>query len=145
MANYNLTQYAYCGTPIPLVVDNDEETCRTFAARRLSLLRSQGFPVTVRKKGKEWEVGEPEGCCLVPDDSGILSIDPVPSPYGECRECGSSDDWHEQPRGGAICGCFACPDCGIVDVEGFHNAGCPCLETADPFADDEEETEEDSP
>lgn len=47
---------------------------------------------------------------------------------GACDTCGSSDDWECDGRGNIMCGCQACPGCGIVDAYGFHNAGCSGLD-----------------
>ena len=123
-AEYTLTLHGHCGMPIP-IAQGDKEDVRQIAAEELRRLRADGFPVTVLEKGKEWEVEEPEDCCMVPDECGILHIAAVPSRHGKCFECGSEDDWHEDGRGNVLCGCQACPDCGMVDAYGFHNAGCP--------------------
>ena len=47
---------------------------------------------------------------------------------GECYLCGIDDDWTFDGRGTILCGCQACPDCGIVDAYGFHEPECPTLE-----------------
>ena len=47
---------------------------------------------------------------------------------GECFGCGFEDDWKVDGRGNILCGCQACPDCGILDAYGFHEAGCPQLQ-----------------
>ena len=46
---------------------------------------------------------------------------------GRCAECGFDDDWTADGRGNILCGCQACPDCGILDAYGFHESGCPQL------------------
>jgi hypothetical protein len=46
---------------------------------------------------------------------------------GKCGICGYDDDWSVDGRGNVLCGCQACPDCNILDVNGFHNEGCPQL------------------
>ncbi len=47
---------------------------------------------------------------------------------GCCCQCGSDSDWEVDGRGNVRCECQACPDCGILDAYGFHNADCPRLE-----------------
>lgn len=46
---------------------------------------------------------------------------------GACSECGCDDDWTCDGRGNVMCGCQACPDCGLLDAYGFHETGCPQL------------------
>lgn len=46
---------------------------------------------------------------------------------GRCLACGS-DDWSCDGRGNILCSCQSCPDCGILDAYGFHEAGCPQLD-----------------
>ena len=63
---------------------------------------------------------------------------------GECFNCGCDDDWHVDGRGNIMCGCQACPDCGILDAEGFHEEDCPQLASNDPGSphwDDEAEND----
>ncbi len=57
---------------------------------------------------------------------------------GECFQCGSDDDWTCDGRGNVLCGCQACVDCGILDAYGFHDPGCPQLDSPE---DDEENDE----
>ena len=47
---------------------------------------------------------------------------------GECLGCGFHDDWTVDGRGNVLCGCQACPGCGILDAYGFHNTGCTQLQ-----------------
>lgn len=56
-------------------------------ARQLRRYRRNGYPVSILARGQEWEIGEPEGCMMVPDDCGTLAI--RHDTY-ECRECGSA-------------------------------------------------------
>jgi hypothetical protein len=46
---------------------------------------------------------------------------------GKCHECGEREAWSCDGRGNVMCECQACPDCGIVDAYGMHEAGCACL------------------
>lgn len=51
---------------------------------------------------------------------------------GGCHECGFDDEWVCDGRGNVMCAlCQQCPDCGIVDAYGFHNAGCPQIQEED--------------
>ena len=50
---------------------------------------------------------------------------------GNCILCGYDDDWHCDGRGNIMCGCQACPDCGILDAYGFHEIGCPKMQLQD--------------
>jgi hypothetical protein len=61
--------------------------------------------------------------------TGWRSITP-----GDCYYCGYDDDWTCDGRGNVMCGCHACPDCGLVDAYGMHEPGCPCLEEAEDAA-----------
>ena len=62
--------------------------------------------------------------------TGWLEITP-----GKCFQCGFDDEWQCDGRGNILCGlCQQCPDCGIVDAYGFHNAGCAQLEHAEIMA-----------
>lgn len=48
---------------------------------------------------------------------------------GECFECGFDDEWECDGRGAILCSCQACPYCGLVSAEGFHERDCPALIT----------------
>lgn len=52
--------------------------------------------------------------------TGWRSITP-----GECVECGSDDCWDCDGRGAVLCSCQACPYCGMLSAEGFHEQDCP--------------------
>lgn len=114
--NAILTHYAACGMPIPIVDKQDSATmeeARERAARRIRHLRREGFPVRVLARGRRWEVGEPEGCVLIPDDTGELvlrAFDALAEKYGRCRECDESN-WAEGGRGEVYCLNCTCPDC----------------------------------
>jgi hypothetical protein len=69
-----LRHASYCGMA-GLAKHGSYAELRDMAARRLRLRRKAGFPVTTLAHGFEWEVMEPEGCNLVPDACGILSIE----------------------------------------------------------------------
>lgn len=47
---------------------------------------------------------------------------------GACSNCGFDDGWSCDGRGNVLCDCQDCPDCGIIDAYGFHEAGCAQLE-----------------
>jgi hypothetical protein len=44
------------------------------ATRLLRRRRREAFPITVIKKGRQWEVEEPEDCMMVPDCCGVLIL-----------------------------------------------------------------------
>lgn len=47
---------------------------------------------------------------------------------GACPHCGEDDGWHVSGRGGVICECEACPECGEIEAGGgWHAPGCPVL------------------
>lgn len=46
---------------------------------------------------------------------------------GKCCECGERDDWYTDVRGSLVCGCQACPECGMVPVVRYHEVDCPTL------------------
>ncbi len=48
---------------------------------------------------------------------------------GQCRECGFDTNWSCDGRGNVLCDCQACPDCGLIDAYGFHEAECIQLRT----------------
>jgi hypothetical protein len=89
-ATHRLDHFAYCGMPIP-ILEGSEEECRQRAARRLSYLRSEEFPIITRVIGREWEICEPEDCCLVPDLCGILAISPIPQKI----EVDDEEPWYD--------------------------------------------------
>ncbi len=72
---WKLTHAAYCGMVRVLEADADPQIGRSRAACEIAHARRQGFDVMTRRKGEEWEILEPEGCCLVPDECGILSLE----------------------------------------------------------------------
>ena len=70
---YTLNFSAYCGMSMK-IAEGDYETVRHAAAKILRRRKNNDFPVWCLEKGKKWEIGEPEDCMIVPDDSGILKI-----------------------------------------------------------------------
>lgn len=101
-----LTHHAYCGMEIPLI-ESDRATCRGFAANRLSLLRSEGYPVTVLTRGRQWEVGEPDSVHLVPDACGVLTLEDDPAYERTCGFCEGEFTTDDRTR--VYC-CLACED-----------------------------------
>lgn len=83
------------------------EEIRKIAAETIRSRRNDNFPVYCLEKGIKWEVGEPEGCMMIPDDAGILKIteefdedeymdedfDGQPSEYEEWQDYYGGDDW----------------------------------------------------
>lgn len=70
---FTLNFSAYCGMTMK-IAEGDSDTVRKAAAKLLRRRRNNDFPVWCLEKGTKWEVGEPEDCMMVPDDSGILRI-----------------------------------------------------------------------
>lgn len=70
---HTLNFSAYCGMTMK-IAEGDSDTVRKAAARILRHRRNNDFPIWCLEKGNKWEIGEPEGCMMVPDDSGILKI-----------------------------------------------------------------------
>lgn len=52
-----------------------EDDARARVAERIRELVRDGFPVSMRERGRKWEVLEPEGCALVPDECGELVLE----------------------------------------------------------------------
>jgi hypothetical protein len=52
----------------------DQADARQAAARLLRRRRREDFPITVIKKGGQWEVAEPADCAMVPDWCGMLIL-----------------------------------------------------------------------
>jgi len=51
---------------------------------------------------------------------------------GACDGCGYDDDYECDGRGNVLCGCQACPECGMLDAYGFHDGTCAMLERSQP-------------
>jgi len=92
---YHLLQFPYCGLSMPPAVFDHEEAARNMAAALLRRRRSQGFPVSILARGREWEVGEPEGAALVPDQCGTVELS---HQTFECRECGTEHETRDDSR-----------------------------------------------
>jgi hypothetical protein len=75
MSGYTLTLHAYCGMAEP-IGDNgmDQDDARQEAVKLLRRRRRQDFPIAVLKKGRRWEIQEPEDCMMVPDCCGVLIL-----------------------------------------------------------------------
>lgn len=69
-----LTLYGHCGMPIP-ITEGDREHCQERAVSLLRRLKREGFYISVRKPGREWETTEPDDAFMVPDYAGILSLE----------------------------------------------------------------------
>ncbi len=72
---WKLTHAAYCGMVSELESDAYRHVVRSRAAYEVRCARRKGFDVVTRSRGAEWEVLEPQGCCLVPDECGTLSLE----------------------------------------------------------------------
>lgn len=107
-----------------------EDSARVRVAERIRELRRAGFPVSVSKRGSKWEVHEPEGCSLVPDDCGELVLDSNEEEREELRskleENGSELHYYVSVRVARFpIGSAACPGCGSVYLDSDH-AQFPC-------------------
>jgi hypothetical protein len=72
---YTLTLHASCGMTQPIGdASMDEADARQAAARLLRRRRRDDFPLTVIKKGPQWEVAELEDCAMLPDGCGVLIL-----------------------------------------------------------------------
>lgn len=83
---YAIQFSAYCGMSWPIQEYDDKQLGRDRIAQFLKHRRKQGYPVATLERGKEWEIQEPEGCMMVPDACGVLSLEAI---TGTCRWCGS--------------------------------------------------------
>ena len=67
----------YCGMRTFREEWDDLGEARTSAAESIREFRKEGLRVSVLERGREWEVLEPDDAAMVPDEAGILSIEPV--------------------------------------------------------------------
>ena len=72
---WRLLHVAYCGITRDLSAHVDAGTVRWDAAFEIHRARSRGFEVVTLEKGSRWEILEPEGSLLVPDECGVLSLE----------------------------------------------------------------------
>lgn len=103
--------------------------CRREAARVLRQARKDKAPVWRGESGQSWEIGEPEGCSLVPDTAGTLSLRPVRIPAFSCWSCGDlipegescncQEPWEEEEEPGSLvdCGCMHPCMCHLDEEE----------------------------
>lgn len=64
----------------------DRADARREAAETLRARRATGHPVSILERGARWEVQEPEGCAMVPDTCGTLSLESNEEEREEERE-----------------------------------------------------------
>jgi hypothetical protein len=74
---------------IPHVDTVDRAEARQEAAALIRRRRRQGFPVAMLQRGRAWEVLEPEGALMVPDQCGTISLQ---RDVFTCGECDSEHD-----------------------------------------------------
>ncbi len=75
----------------------DLQECRGYAARLIRLRRKRGHVVTCNMRhgdARLYEIGEPEGCAMVPDTAGMLRL--WETFEYECPECGQGYDYREE-------------------------------------------------
>jgi hypothetical protein len=111
---FHLTMHGHCGMDIPLVEHGTLADCREEAARYLSGLKADGYPIMVKEAGSTWEVSEPDDCVMIPDDCGLLAIRPARIPAYSCFYCDdlvpngescSCQDLCDEEEAGLDCGC----------------------------------------
>lgn len=83
---WTVSAHAWSGcSPSPEDFETEEDA-RSRVARILRKRRAAGFPVSTLERGARWEVLEPEGCALVPDECGTLVLDSNEEEREEKRE-----------------------------------------------------------
>lgn len=94
MLRCHVDMRAYCGMSYRITpAGADRDDARDAAARYLRRKRAQGRQVCTLEKGSRWEIMEPEGCLMVPDDAGTLALVEVWT-CDDCRrpiEAGADD------------------------------------------------------
>jgi len=78
--------FAYCGM---MTVNVTGDSCRDLAAALIRKRRKEGFEVTTLERGKEWEVIEPNGVMIVPEECGFLCLN-------EDNEDDEDDEWDDE-------------------------------------------------
>lgn len=71
---YTVRFAAYCGMSDVPSQFADKSEARATVASRLRRARRRGCPIDTLVKGEEWEIQEPEGCAMVPDFCGMLTL-----------------------------------------------------------------------
>ena len=75
---------AYCGMS-HILQEGDKDECRDIAAKTIRRRRRQGYPVVVLAPKEQWEIQEPDGACMVPDECGVLTL---ATDIRKCPWCG---------------------------------------------------------
>ncbi len=83
---FHVRQFPYSGLSMPARTFEDSIEARADVADLIRRRRRQGFPVTILVRGKQWEVGEPADCAMVPDACGTIQIRREDF---DCTECGT--------------------------------------------------------
>lgn len=113
----------YCGLSMPVDTCETEMDARGLVADILRRARRKGRPIAVIEPRKVWEICEPDGAHMVPDDCGTVRIQHITY---DCRECGFS---HES-RDDAMRCCtdipeeFECYACGSIHYSARSCADC---------------------
>lgn len=94
---YVVKHYAYTGCSDAPETFETALDARGYVADILRARRAEGFPVTILKRGREWEISEPDCIALIPDQCGVLEI--KHETYS-CRECGCE---HENRENAFLC------------------------------------------
>lgn len=82
--SYKLTMYAHCGMPVPILEGVSLEEAQARAKRYVQKRADDDYEVDELEPGLQWELTEPSDSFMVPDDAGILAIEPEPDNiYGD--------------------------------------------------------------
>jgi hypothetical protein len=76
--SYRVRFAAHCGMKTIDTKDLEKDEARRLAASILRRRRNDDHPISTLEIGTEWEVEEPDGCCMVPDTAGMLFITEEP-------------------------------------------------------------------
>lgn len=85
--SFSLHHGAFCGMQTEIESGESRADIRQTCAAKLREYRRDGYIVTTLTRGESWEIGEPDGCAMVPDDCGIMSI------VDDTPEAQEIDDW----------------------------------------------------
>jgi hypothetical protein len=86
MSAFTVQLAAYCGMRVPYGEYESLDEARDRVAKRLRYVRNRLECPVAKLDRHEWEVMEPEGCMMVPDFCGILTIREVTKPGVELEE-----------------------------------------------------------
>lgn len=126
--SYRLRFYPYSGGGYDLIDEDDLQTCRARAARRIRRhLADLEYPVSILECGRKWELETGDDAVMIGDDEGILAIEELAEPDEESCE----DEYEQEAR------CEKCDEIGAtVTTSGVLCESCIWLDD-DEEVDDE--------